>query len=378
MEPFKDDKELAATLRALRPEARREFRAELDERAAAGFPRRSPGVRPAIGRRLAARIRSIQPRRALLPAGATALAAVAAITLAVAVNEQSGKSTSSEAVRGQAAAIEDSFAPPAAAGRDKPQLRALAPLSGSARHYDGSEGYNASFKPLRRDIERSAEIVLGTNPADVGKDASRVFEAVHANRGIVLRSSVRDGAEGEAGARFELLIPSARLGDALAAFSAIAEVRSRHEATADITAPTVRTSEHLRDSRARIDGLLAQLAAADGDEERGKVEVELRAERRHAAALRSQAAELSRRANLSRVMLRIETGADAGSSGDSGRLGNRRRARQRRPHSCDRRRRDDRRPGDPRPAGTDRPARLARQPHSYPPRPRARPRMRRV
>lgn len=143
-------------------------------------------------------------------------------------------------------------------------------------------------------------------------------DAVHAADGIVLRSSIRDGAEGEAGAEFELLIPSARLGDALAAFSAIAEVRSRHESTQDITAPTIGVGERLQDSQARIESLLGQLADAATDEERAAVEAQLRAERRHAAALRSRLSDLRRRASFSRVSLRIETGAPATTSEGSG------------------------------------------------------------
>jgi hypothetical protein len=178
----------------------------------------------------------------------------------------------------------------------------------------GSTGPYASRAP-HREIERSAQIVLGTDPADVRKAASEVFATVHAYRGIVLNSSIRDGAAGAAGARFELLIPSAKLGDAMAEFSAIAEVRSRHEATADITAPTIRAGEQLRDARARIESLLAQLADANTEAERVSAEAELRAERRHTAYLRAQLATLERRANLSRVSLRIETG-EAGASPD--------------------------------------------------------------
>jgi len=167
-----------------------------------------------------------------------------------------------------------------------------------------------------RDIERSAQIVLGADPTGVRAGAAKVFDAVHAADGIVLRSSIRDGAAGEAGATFDLLIPSARLGDALAAFSAIAEVRSRHESTQDITAPTVGVGERLQNTRAKIESLLSQLASAETDAERTVVEAELRTERRHAAALRSRLAVLQRRANFSRVSLRIETGApSAGSEG---------------------------------------------------------------
>ncbi len=86
MEPFKDDNDLTAELRALRPEPRPEFTAELDERAAAGFPRRSPhSSGPLAG--LFARLRALPPRRLALSAGAAALAAVAAATVVVAVGE---------------------------------------------------------------------------------------------------------------------------------------------------------------------------------------------------------------------------------------------------------------------------------------------------
>ena len=85
MEPFKDDRDLAAALSALRPTPRPAFAAELDERAAAGFPRRFAAASPLAG--LGARLRSLRPRQVLIPAGATALAAVAAVTVVVAVSE---------------------------------------------------------------------------------------------------------------------------------------------------------------------------------------------------------------------------------------------------------------------------------------------------
>jgi hypothetical protein len=159
--------------------------------------------------------------------------------------------------------------------------------------------------------------VLGADPADVRGDAAKVFDAVHAADGIVLHSSIRDGAAGEAGAYFDLLIPSGKVGDTLAAFSVIDEVRSRHESTQDITAPTIGVGERLQDSRAKIDGLLAQLATTTTDVERAAVEAELRSERARAAALRSRLADLSRRANLSRVSLRIET-SDSSGGGNTG------------------------------------------------------------
>jgi hypothetical protein len=183
--------------------------------------------------------------------------------------------------------------------------------------FDRSGRY-ASGAP-HRDVERSAEMVLGADPTEVSDDAAKVFAAVHSTGGIVLNSSVHDGSgESAPGANFELLIPSAKLGDALGAFSQIAEVRYRREATNDITAPTVGVSERLQDSNAKVESLLAQLAAAESDGEREAVEAELATERRHAASLRSRLTALQRRANFSRVLLRIKTGESSAPSASGG------------------------------------------------------------
>jgi hypothetical protein len=356
MEPFRDDNELAAELRARRPEPSREFATELDERAAAGFPRRSPrSSSPLAG--LLSRLREVPARRLAFSAGATALAAVTVATVVIAVSEPQNDSASLAQLsvdKGSPA----SESPPAASGAGDSsgsstpggeparngtthgtessgvQYGAAVPAvtaseSSSSDSASGNAGGGSSSadtgpyaaKAGHRDVERSAEMVLGADPADVAGDAAEVFDAVHAADGIVLSSSVSGGTAGDAGARFDLLIPAAKLSDALADFSAIGTVVSRHEATDDITAPTVRTGEHLRDSRARIDGLLVQLAGTDSDEERAEVEAELQAERRRAAALRSQAAELGRRANLSRVSLRIVTDPAATSSDEGGAWG---------------------------------------------------------
>src|SRR5207248_4379748 len=62
----------------------------------------------------------------------------------------------------------------------------------------------------RRQIERSAQITLGTDPDHVQEVSGGVFDTVRRYGGIVLSSSVSDGTEGEAGASFELLFPSFR------------------------------------------------------------------------------------------------------------------------------------------------------------------------
>jgi hypothetical protein len=347
MEPFRDDNDLIAELRALRPTPAPEFAAGLDERAAAGFPRRSTSSSSPLSR-FVARLRALPPRRLAFSAGAMALAAVAVATAVVAIDEpskdpatlaqalptdhpysspslaapnrssaggpgaHSPRSATPSGGGSDSSSIEYGGVPPTAAGSTESSASGSVAAAAERTH----SGPFAS-KARDRDVERSAEMVLGADPAEVGSVAAQVFDAVHTVDGIVLSSSVSGGPAGDAGGSFDLLIPSAKLGDALAAFSAIAEVRSRHEATDDITAATVSAGEHLQDSVAKIDGLLAQLAEADSDGERAEVEAELRSERRHAAALRTGLTKLDRRANLSRVSLRIETDG-ASADGESG------------------------------------------------------------
>jgi hypothetical protein len=343
MEPYRDDADLAAALQAMRPEPSLAFAAALDERAAAGFPRRAPLGDARLGDILA-RLRALPPRRVLLSAGATALTAIVVATTVVSIGEPGSPSAPSLSPHpgsegAGAASGRPSLSAPkaqvygAGAGNITPQPEA--PVPSASLGYAAGEGASTAagvgqsgsfaFKNAgHRDVERSAEMVLGAEPSEVGDDAAKVFEAVHANHGIVLSSSIDGGTAGHAGARFHLVIPSAKLSDALAAFSGIAEVRSRHDGTEDITAPTVALGEQLQDSKAKIEGLLVQLAgsdflgSSDTNTERTEIEAELSAERRHAAILRSRLAKLDRRASLSHVSLRIESGAVSTSSSGSG------------------------------------------------------------
>jgi hypothetical protein len=302
METPRDDR-LAEELRAMRPKPRPQFAAELDERAAAGFPRRSRRSRlrwPSFNR-----LRAV-PRRRLLPAAGLAMVAIAVSTALIAKNDDEQSSGGGGFLSLAAPETEES-APTTAAPEE-----AEAPSEGgtAASGIVGSSGVtpvDADTRLGARAVERSAEIVLGADPSDVADDSAQVFDVVHAHGGIVMRSSTRQGEAGEAEAHFELRIPSAQLGDALAALSAIDEVRSRRETTNDITAPTVNVGELLQDSKARIDSLLGQLAEASTEPEREAVEAELRQERRHRARLRSQLQQLQRRADFSLVLLEIET-----------------------------------------------------------------------
>lgn len=359
MEPYKDD-ELTTTLQALRPAPRPAFAAELDARVAAGFPRESRSGGSSFSA-MVDRVRALKPRQVLLPAGGLALTAIAIATVVASLASFGGSSSSdSEELgvaipsgkqerlsqpetsggdllsqvdkfqEGQAPATSGSQASNSAGGSSaEAEYETEASRAEGLSAIDRQSAYDRAGGPINpsafstenRAVERSSELTLGTESENVGKASGEVFDVVHTYRGIVLRSQTSDGSAGAASAEFELLIPSAKLGDAMAAFSAIAEVRSRHEATTDITAPTVSAAEHLEDSKARIDSLLAQLAAAETESEREAVEAELRGERSRSAALSAQLQSLERRANLSRVSLRIESdeaGAAPGADGSWG------------------------------------------------------------
>jgi uncharacterized protein DUF4349 len=326
MKPPRDD-QLTADLNALRPKPRPQFAAELDAHAAAGFPRRSPRGVPAFFTAIGTK-RPAHPRRLLIPAGGVAVVVIAVITALIIGGSGSNSSESgsgaSSGLLSQINTLPGHTVPePSAAASEEASGAAVEAEAPAA---EGANSAAAESRPIPMDealapvlhhraVERAAEITLAANPKDVDDDTSRVFEAVHANNGIVMRSSTEEGRPGEAGATFDLLIPGARLDDAMAAFSDIDAIRSRHESTADITAPTVSAAELLKESRARIDSLLAQLGTAETEEEQEAIEAELRHERRHASRLAAQLTHLHKRADFSRVSLRIETGGKESSGG---------------------------------------------------------------
>jgi hypothetical protein len=332
MEPYRDD-QFVATLESLRPDPDQEFVSELDQRAAAGFPRPERAGMETGWQRLLNWLRGARPGRVALAGGGVALVAIALATAVIAGSgggslsvDTAGEASSSESAEPSESAGNLSYlnkfksASGATLEQAAPESAeasgsAASSASSEAKAYDGSGPYASGAR--HRDVERAAQMTLGADPAEVGKASSKVRQTVHAYDGIILSSSVHGGSEGEPSARFELLIPSAKLPDALAAFSEIAEVRTQHESSNDITAPTVTVGELLQDSHARIDSLLNQLAAAETEAEQEAAEAKLRAERHHAANLKAELTSLQRRANLSRVSLLIVSD-EAPASGSGG------------------------------------------------------------
>lgn len=388
-----DDDTLFAELRELCPTPRPEFAAELDQRAAAGFPR-GADTTASVFAPIVDWWQGMTPRRRLMPALGFALLAVVVATAAVAISQSGGGSsvgedaslgmvTSAPSVTESGGGEVGGTAAESAAGAEAVTPRHKGG-GGAASHHGGNVGHGIpeyeveksetampgadvgaaggethggggaeeeaapeeefgteyeaepsveaapsaapGVKAQRapeggRDIERSSYIVLGTKPDEVSAAAAKVFEAVHAAGGYVLNSSVQSGTTGATGASFELSIPSAKMNSALAAISSIAEVRERHDATNDITAPTVSVAEELADSNASIESLLTQLGEAETEAEQESVEARLREARRHHAAIRASLDHLHKRASMSEVSVRIVTSHGAGVTPPSGSSG---------------------------------------------------------
>jgi hypothetical protein len=319
METHRDDLDLIAELRALRPSPTATFAEELDSRVAAGFAK--PGrCKVGLLGRIEHALRSGSPRRLALPAGAVALAALIVATAVIATSETGNEVSAPHQVVDPRRSVDETGADHSGVQfSDTPRTASGLP-SGAEKAASGA-GFQSSSAPVaptsrHRAVERDAELVLSTEPGEMGEASKEVFGVVHAADGVVLSSSVRD-ERNEASARFELLIPAASLGDTLASLSRIAVIRSRHESTSDITASTVDIGVRLEDSEATIEGMLTQLASAESYGERSILERQLRHERRHAAALRTQLERLRQRARFARVSLRIESGATSGAGSAS-------------------------------------------------------------
>ncbi len=302
MSPDRNDRDLIAVLESLRPAPDPKFAKDLDARAAEGFPRPSTGS--PTPKRWRDRLSGFRWARAIAPAGAAAVLAIAIATAAVSLSDTGGEpagdgGSSPGFLNGTSEAVQSA---PEGGGASMARAGDSAANEGEA-----ISGAASAAAPATRDreIERSARIVLEAEPSEVREASGRVYAVVRDHAGIVLRSSVRDRGDGEAVASFALLIPSGQLDEAMAGFSEISTVRSRSDSTTDVTAPTVDLEQRLRDVRADIDRLLTELAEAETETDRGAIERRLRTERDRAAYISSRLDRLEERVRFSRVSLGI-------------------------------------------------------------------------
>jgi hypothetical protein len=300
---------LALTLRTDRPRPRPQFAAALDERAAAGFAQPAP------------RTTHRRARRALLPA--LGLAATAALVAVVVLPGTKGpvRGDSSSSARFPGAQTAPGVAAPGPSATAESgggaATAAPAPKARSAPSTIVPSSAADSVPAPARKVERSAALVLAARPGDIPDVADGVVRVTDRVGGFVLSSNVStDDARG-GGAEFTLRVPSRRLPDAMSGLSALAHVRSRTQASDDITSQFNSAVNRLSDARAERRSLLRQLARATTPNQTTSIRARLRIVASQIAAAKGRLGSVRRRADLSTVDVAIRPDRHASTGGGS-------------------------------------------------------------
>ncbi len=280
--------ELALLLRDERPEAEPRWAAELDERAATGFPRGGGG---GSGRR---RPSWLSGGRWMAPAGALATLAIV-VVVAVSGNEGSdgGGSDSVSAAPEALTTIE-----PSGAGLDSRE---------SASSFDA--GAIAPGTENRK-VERNTQLSLSARPEDVRGVSDEVISITRSLGGIVASSQVSETVDG-ATATLELTLPTRNVDAALDQMTELADVDSLNETSIDITRPFVSAQDEVRDAEARRRELLEALGNATTDAEVEALSVRLANVRREISRAEANFERIAARARLSSLSVSITSNPNA-------------------------------------------------------------------
>ncbi len=278
--------ELALALRAESPRPSPELVARMDERVAAGFPRKQRIRLPGL------------PRLAVLGgAAAAAVAVIVAVSLGTHGNNSSpGGSTvsASSAVEKSSAGGATAAGPSAAAdsagstAQSAPAAKALAAPAPAGPRASGP-----------RHVERSASITLAAARNKLESVANEIVAVVDRHRGYVLHSSVTSGSGG--GGSFDLRVPVGSLPATLSDLSGLADVRSRSQNVNDVTSSYNATSDRLDTQRALRQSLLKQLAAATTASQADALRSRLRLVSANIRSLSAQFDALRQRTSLASV-----------------------------------------------------------------------------
>jgi hypothetical protein len=291
---------LAFELRAERPVLEREFAAELDGLVRTGFaPAASKGT-PAE-----------RQRRAPRPGLALAFGAAASIFITVTAVLSSGVVDSGDRPSTDGASRHDSISqPPGASERGAAGgTESASPALSSPAPRDRGLAPRAR----RREVERQASLTLAAPRGEVESVADDVIAITDRYRGFVLSSTVSGGDREEA-ASLDLRIPADRLQPALADLSELAHVRSRTQASLDVTGAVSSLRERLRDRLAERRSLLNRLERATTDNEATSLRARIRIVNRRIARARDAFREQRNRVDYSVVSVAVE--ADPNRAGD--------------------------------------------------------------
>jgi hypothetical protein len=316
------------------------FRASLDARVDAGFPRES-------GAGAAAWLTRISPGGALfrpaLGVAATAILGLAVATAMLTSDDQpalSGLAAESRDSGAQKAAGDSTtaFAPQAAepaapapgeldadgaaeslgrAARPQalstPSATSVPEPSTAADSVVGGGASPGRLGGVRR-VERSAEMTLSTAPDDVQSVADDVVRTVQGLGGVVASSRVAT-VDGGGEAFFDLRLPTTRLDRAIAQLSKLAHVSALSQGSDDITGSFVSAADRLKDARDERAALLKALGRATTDRQIASLRARIADSR---ARIASAEADLRRlRARTDRATVALTIRGDGASRGGS-------------------------------------------------------------
>jgi len=309
--------DLARTLQAMRPRPSEQAVLSLDARAAAGFRRKGhpkPRAEPPSGWRAAARLRRAFASKSRNAQLATVLAVALALVAVAAISQWSpgGETVPQHAERASGA---PSASGPAVAA-PTPASKASATQAGTAgREISGASGAGALFGAPARRIERTSTLDLGVTPSSIESSAQRVFTTVSSFNGYVRQSNVSSGAQ--AGASFDIRLPTSSLTAGIAALSHLGHVRSENDTTHDLTDQFDSLRRSLGDLRGERASLLRQLAGTADAERAGALKARLRTVEARIAQAQGTLRSLSARVDYTGLSLSLTPEAGgASSSGD--------------------------------------------------------------
>ncbi len=284
---------LALSLREGRPEPSASFVAALDARVQRRF---APAATPSRRRRA----------RSLFAAGgvaAAAMCAVAALVVVAADHPGSARRPLVNAFASSSSAAASSAAPSASSSAG---IRS-APSASSTTAQLGAAPTPAPSP--KRQIVQSAQLALSARPGRIDNVAQQVFNVVGAEHGIVDGSDITATGDAHGNATFQLRVPSPNLSATMTALSRLpgAQVLSRRDTTADITARLGGAGQRLTESRALRQGLLKQLAAASTAQAAHSLRLRLRHANASIASALSRLSGLRRQVAYSRIGVTIQT-----------------------------------------------------------------------
>jgi hypothetical protein len=302
--------ELTLILAGQRPVPRPAFTDALDDRVARRFAR-SPAPTPRRAR-----------RRWLFAPGA-AVGVVAAVVAVIVVSGGSSAPEANAPIRASAGTVASNSARgPARSGSSAPARHASAATGAAARTSSSASSSagvplapqsaaSAAASPVPqtsgRQIVQSAQLSLSTKPSNVDGVAQQVFNVIAAQNGVVKSSQVTAANRANGYAQFELSVPSANLGQTMAALSRLqgASVVSRTDSTQDITQSIGGAGMRLADARALHTALARKLAAATTTAEIDSLNAQIGAVEARIARLEASLRSLHRQVNFSNISVTV-------------------------------------------------------------------------